>query len=201
MDYRLIPSKVFLTKGVGRHKDRLASFEAALRDAGIEKCNLIYVSSIFPPMCKLIKREEGLQLLKPGQLTPCVMARYDSNEKNRLIFSSVGFAQPYDHKNYGYVSEHHGSGQTNEEAGDYAEDLAATMLATTLDIQFDPEKDWDEREQLYKASGKIIRTTNITQSAEGKKDLWTTVLAAAVFPTLRTAEDLEEILNGNSNDF
>ena len=30
------------------------------------------------------------------------------------------------------------------------------------------------------ASGQIVKTANITQSAIGKKGLWTTVLAAAV---------------------
>lgn len=45
-----------------------------------------------------------------------------------------------------------------------------------------PEKAWDEREQIYKMSGKIVRTMNVTQSAKGNKDgLWTTVFAAAVF--------------------
>jgi arginine decarboxylase len=67
-------------------------------------------------------------------------------------------------------------------AGDYAEDLAATMLATTLGIDFDPETAWDQRKQIYRASGKMIKTTNICQSAEGQKDgLWTTTVAAAVF--------------------
>jgi hypothetical protein len=56
------------------------------------------------------------------------------------------------------------------------------MLATTLGIEFNPELDWDEREQIFKMSGKIVRTTNITQSAIGNKDgLWTTVFSAAVF--------------------
>jgi hypothetical protein len=83
---------------------------------------------------------------------------------------------------HGYLSEHHSFGETDEKAGDYAEDLAASMLATTLGIEFNPELDWDEREQIFKMSGKIVRTTNITQSAVGNKDgLWTTVFAAAVF--------------------
>ena len=56
------------------------------------------------------------------------------------------------------------------------------MLATTLGIEFDSSKDWDERERQYKASGKFITTSNVTQSAQGHKDgLWTTVLASAVF--------------------
>jgi hypothetical protein len=83
---------------------------------------------------------------------------------------------------HGYLSEHHSFGETDERAGDYAEDLAARMLATTLGIEFDSELDWDEREQIFKVSGKIVRTTNITQSAVGHKDcLWTTVFTAAVF--------------------
>jgi arginine decarboxylase len=91
-------------------------------------------------------------------------------------------AIPADLNQYGYISEHHPFGETDEKAGEYAEDLAATMLATTLNIEFDADKDWDEREQVYKASGKIIRTTNMTQSAQGNKDgLWTTVIAAVVF--------------------
>jgi len=175
------PKKMFLTKGVGSHKDRLASFEAALRDAGIEICNMVYVSSIFPPHCEIISREEGLKELKPGQILFVVMARSDTNEPNRLISSAIGIAIPSDKNTYGYLSEHHAYGETAKKAGEYAEDLAATMLATTLGIEFDSNKDWDEREDIYKASGRIFKTHNMTQSAEGHKDgLWTTVIACAV---------------------
>lgn len=177
----MIPKKVFLTKGVGRHKEKLASFELALRNAGIEKLNLVSVSSILPPNCKFITRERGLQELNPGEITHVVMARTETNENNRLVVASIGCAIPSDSNSYGYLSEHHAAGETEQEAGDYAEDLAATMLATTLGIEFDPEKAWNEREQEYKASGKIIRTRNITQSAQGKRGMWTTVIAAAAF--------------------
>ncbi len=177
-----IPSKMFLTRGVGVHKDRLASFEVALRDAGIEKCNLVYVSSIMPPQCKVISKDEGVKLLRPGQITFCVMARNETNEPNRLISSSVGLAVPSDSSHYGYISEHHSFGEVAKKSGEYAEDLAATMLATTLGIEFDPEKAWEEREQIYKASGHIFKTTYLTQSAEGNKDgLWTTTIAVVVF--------------------
>jgi arginine decarboxylase len=176
-----VPTKVFFTKGVGRHKDYLQSFELALRDAKIEKCNLVNVSSIFPPGCKRISLEEGVKLLEAGQITFCVMARNATNEPNRLIAASVGVATPADTSQYGYLSEHHPFGETDEKAGDYAEDLAATMLASTLGIEFDPNTAWDEREKIYKLSGKIIKTFNITQSAEGDKNgLWTTVVAAAI---------------------
>ncbi|MCI0694220.1 arginine decarboxylase, pyruvoyl-dependent [candidate division KSB1 bacterium] len=175
------PTKMFFTKGVGRHKDYLQSFELALRNAGIEKCNIVMVSSIYPPGCKRITKEEGLKLLHPGAITFAVMARNSTNEPNRLIAASLGVAQPADENMYGYLSEHHPFGETDERAGEYAEDLAATMLATTLGLEFDPNTAWDEREKQYKMSGKIVRTFNVTQSAEGDKHgLWTTVVAAAV---------------------
>lgn len=154
----------------------------ALRDAGIEKFNLVTVSSIFPPQCKRVSREDGLKEMSPGQVVFCVMSRNETNEPNRLIASSVGVAIPSDGSTYGYLSEHHSFGETDAKAGDYAEDLAASMLATTLGVEFDPNQSWDEREQIYKMSGKIVKSTNITQSALGNKEgLWTTVISVAVF--------------------
>lgn len=177
----MVPKKIFLTRGVGIHKDRLSSFEVALRNAGIEKCNLVYVSSILPPKCKFISQKEGLKLLKPGQITFCVMARNETKEPNRLISAAVGVAMPKDRDNYGYLSEHHAFGETAKVSGDYAEDLAATMLATTLGFPFDPNQAWDERKQVYRASGHIFKTTHICKSAEGNKDgLWTSVISSAV---------------------
>jgi arginine decarboxylase len=174
-------TKIFFTKGVGKHKDFLQSFELALRMAGIEKCNLVSVSSIFPGGCKRVSKEEGIKYLEPGMITFCVMARNSTNEPNRLIASSIGVALPKDENQYGYISEHHPFGENEKLSGDYAEDIAAQMLATTLGLEFDPETAWDEREQLYKASGQIYKTFNITQSAEGDKNgLWTTVISAAV---------------------
>jgi len=177
-----VPQKVFFTKGVGVHKDRLASFESALRNAGIEKFNLVYVSSILPPNVKTVSKNEGSKHLSPGQIVYCVMSRSETKEPSRLTSAAIGVAVPNRKDRYGYISEHHAYGEKMDVAGEYAEDLAATMLATTLGIEFDPDDAWDERKQVYKASGQIIRTRNVVQSAEGHKDgLWTTVLAAAVF--------------------
>lgn len=178
----MVPTKMFFTKGVGVHRDKLASFEQALRKAGMEKSNLVYVSSIFPPHCEIVPVEEGLKELRAGQITFCVMARCETNEPNRLVSAAIGLALPRDPEEHGYLSEHHSYGETAKKTGDYTEDLAATMLATTLGIEFNPETAWDEREMVYKASGKIYKTTNFVQSAEGNKDgLWTTVISAAVF--------------------
>jgi arginine decarboxylase len=176
-----VPTKIFFTKGVGRDKEYLVSFELALRSAGVQMCNLVSVSSIYPVGCKRITKEDGIKELNPGQITFAVIARNSTNEPNRLIAASIGAALPADNSMYGYLSEHHPFGQTEKIAGEYAEDLAATMLATTLGVEFNPDTDWSERENIYKMSGKIVRSFNITQSAEGDKNgLWTTVLACGI---------------------
>lgn len=178
----MVPQKVFLTKGVGQSREKLASFEMALRDAGIAQFNLVRVSSIFPPGCKVISRQQGLGQLSPGQVVYCVMADIACNEPNRLIAASIGLAIPADKKMYGYLSEHHTYGLTERYAGDYAEDLAAQMLASTMGIVFEEDIHYDARKAVWKMEKKIVTTRNITQTAVGsKKYPWTTVLAAAVF--------------------
>jgi len=133
-----VPTKVFLTKGVGQHKYRLKSFEQALQKAGVAQQNLVEVSSI-------------------------------------------GIAIPKAEDKWGYLSEVHSPGMNKQEAADMAEDLAASMLGTTLGLEVDPNQAWSEKEQVYKSSGLIIRTSSVTQTARGKKDLWTTVAAIAMF--------------------
>jgi arginine decarboxylase len=179
--HSFVPKKIFLTKGVGIHRERLSAFEMALRDARIARYNLVNVSSIFPPHCELIDRDEGLEALTPGQITFAVMSRLDTNEPSRLIAASIGVAIPKDRDRFGYLSEHHAYGQNEQTAGDYAEDLAATMLATILGVPFDPDEAWNERRMQWEMSGQIVKTTNVTQTAEGPEDgRWVSVLAAAV---------------------
>jgi arginine decarboxylase len=178
---KLVPTKVFLTKGIGRHRYQLKSFEEALRKAGVAQQNLVTVSSILPPKCKMISKENGLKRLSPGEICFCVMARSDTDEHGRLVASSIGVAVPRDRNQWGYLSEVHGYGMNLTTAADMAEDLAAGMLGTTLGLEVDPNKAWSEKEQVYKSSGMIIRTTNITQTARGQQDLWTTTVALAVF--------------------
>ncbi len=177
----LVAKKLFLTKGKGIHEDRLTSFEYALRDAGIAGTNLVLISSIFPPGAKLLSKAEGLKYIKPGSVQFAIYVKNQTNEPHRLIASSVGVAQPSDQTRYGYLSEYESFGETEKEAGDYAEDIAAQMLASSLGIKFDIDKSWDEKRQQWNISGQIYNTRNITQTAIGdKKKRWTTVFAAAV---------------------
>jgi len=182
----MIPKRMFFTKGVGKHKNKLQSFELALRQAGVAHCNLVSVSSIFPPDCKIIPRKIGEKELSPGEITFVVLARESTDEPNRLVSAGIGLAipkgTPKERRNYGYLSENHAFGITANKAGDLCEDMAATMLATTLGLEFDPDKAWNERKQLYKLDKEnSIETRSMIQSAEGDKDgLWTTVVAMAV---------------------
>ena len=177
----LVAKKLFLVKGKGIHEDRLTSFEFALRDAGIAGTNLVLISSIFPPRAKLVSRTSGLKLIKQGQILFTIYSKNQTNEPHRLIAASVGIARPKDQTRYGYLSEYISFGQTSKEAGDYAEDIAAQMLASSLGMKFDIDKSWDEKRQLWNISGEIYKTQNVTQTAIGdKKGRWTTVFTAAV---------------------
>jgi arginine decarboxylase len=178
----LVPKYAFFTRGKGVSKEKLSSFEMALRAAGISQFNLVRVSSIFPPHCQIVKPEGGLKTMQPGQIVFCVMADNATDEPNRLISAAVGLARPRDGNQFGYLSEHHCYGMTAKKAGDYAEDLAATMLATVIGVEFDPALNYDERKEIYRMSGRIVDSRSVAQSEEGHKDgLWTTVVAACIF--------------------
>ena len=176
-----VPKKIFLTKGVGFHKEKLASFELALREAGIAPLNLITVSSILPPHCKFIDKGEGVKLLKPGQVVPVVLAKSESNISSTLVSSGVGVAVPRDKEHYGYLSEHHCTGMDDTKMEEYVEDLAAEMLATTYGVKFDPDASWDEKRELWSIDNRIVKTKSEVQtSVVSDEGLWTTTIAAAV---------------------
>ena len=176
-----VPKQLFFTKGVGTHREKLSSFELALRDAQIACYNLVRVSSIFPPKCEEISIKAGVAQLSPGQIVHVVMSESATAEPNRLIAASVGVAIPRDRSTFGYLSEHHAYGQTAKVAADYAEDLAAEMLATVLGVEFNPDSSWDEKREIWKIADVIYKTKEVTQTAVGNKDgQWTTVVAAAI---------------------
>jgi arginine decarboxylase len=178
----LVPKKVFFVSGKGYHKSKLAAFEQALRNAGIEKYNIVSVSSILPPYCIEIQKEDGLKQLRPGQIVYCVLAREESNEYHRVIGASIGVAKPADKEHYGYLSEYHDYGKKPEKIGEIAEDLAAEMLATTLGVPFDPDSNYDEKREVFKMGGKIVETKNFTaHTIVREENEWACAIAAAIF--------------------
>jgi arginine decarboxylase len=178
----MIPKQMFFTKGSGKHRNSLQSFEEALREAGIAAYNLVRVSSIYPPGCKIVSRERGLKHLSPGMIVFCVMAESRTNEPSRLACAGIGLARPANLDEHGYISEHHGFGMTQRACADYVEDMAASMLGTTHGIDLDPDKAYNEQRDIYRAKGLVVKTRATVQTVEGdKKGLWTTAVAAAVF--------------------
>jgi len=176
-----VPQKIFLTQGIGTHKEKLASFELALRDAGIASLNLITVSSILPPKCNFVDKAEGIKALLPGQVVPIVLARSESNKPFTLVSSGVGVAVPRNREDYGYLSEHHCTGMNEDSMEEYVEDLAAEMLATTYGIKFDPDASWDEKRELWSIDNRIVKTRSIVQTGTvNSEGHWTTTVAAAV---------------------
>ena len=176
----LVPKNFFLTKGIGVSREKLTSFELALRDAGIASLNLIEVSSILPPNCSFVDKDEGSNSLYPGLIVPVVLARSDSNKVGDLVSSGVGVAVPRDKLDYGYLSEHHCIGMDNLQMEEYVEDLAAEMLATTYGLEFDPDASWDEKRELWSIDNRIVKTKSIVQTGHVKDNHWTTTVAAAV---------------------
>lgn len=178
----LVPKGVFLTRGVGIHKERLNAFSLALRDARIEKLNLVSVSNVLPPGCKLLTSDEGVAELHDGQIAFCVMARQESDQPGQLLAASVGMAVPGSRKAHGIVAEHQSFEETEEEAQRSAEQLAISRLASTLGVDFDPQRDFDPRKQGFRISDSVVKSQTTVQSARAHKSgKWTCCVAAAVF--------------------
>jgi len=161
------PKSVFLTHGVGVHRHALTAFEYALRDADIEqqKSRLGLVDPAAP--MRVDQPHRRVATLRPGEITFCVMARSETNEAGRRIAAGIGLARPKDPAHYGYISEHHAFGMSDAEMRDYVEDLAATMLASTLGVEFNPDAAWDERKRVYEMSDLLVDSLSITAFAEG----------------------------------
>ena len=178
----MVPKKVFFVKGIGYHHSKLVSLEQALRSAGIEKFNLVKVTSILPPDCIEIAKESGLTELLPGQILHAVLSYTSSNKKDQMCAASVGVAKPKNKGDYGYLSEYQGFDEHPENIGAFAEKLATEMLATALGISFDSNANFNEKQEFFKINGKIIKTKNITESGTVRTEReWLTVLTAAIF--------------------
>lgn len=179
----MIPKKMFLTKGHGTHRHRLQSFELALRDAGIASCNLVNVSSIVPPHCELIRKEEGITLLHPGEITYCVLSEVHTKNPGK-IGASVGIAIPDSAEDYGYIAEYHDSEESIDQLKRSVEQLAILMLATTKGVTLGKKKSdtLDSDEEIisrFKDQMKTESVADLIQHTDANR--WSTVVAVAVF--------------------
>ena len=173
MNLPIVPRRAFLTSGVGHHIHKLMSFELALRDAGISSFNLVRVSSIWPPGCRLVTQDTGLRDLKPGQVVFTVLAERASNEPGQQVSAAVGLAVPEDASeapHHGYLAEVDACSVPAGECGEHAEALAAEMLFTLMDVKVADMK------TLYRVASAQVEQPNDAGSLE-----WCTVVSAMVF--------------------
>ena len=162
-DKMYVPSEVFLVTGVGNHSAPVASFEHALRDAGVEPYNLVSVSSILPPEAEFVEPHEGVERLSPGQVVHAVLGRETVTEGRASAAVGVARAE----EGHGYFIERSGV----ENAGDSAETLAREMIETS------------ETAGTSETTGGVAESFSVeaTAVAEEGGDEHTTAVAAAVF--------------------
>lgn len=177
----LIPKGLFFTSGVGIHKERLVSFELALKDARVNHLNLVPVSSIVPPGCQVVSADEGVRRLKPGAVTFCVAAWISSNEPGRTVTSAVGMCSPKDQAMHGYLSEHHAFDESEELAKEYTEYLAALMFMNTNGIPEGTGLSWSANKVIWMETNRILRLESVVKSAIVSLGTYTTVFAGAIF--------------------
>ena len=175
-----VPDKIFLVRGRGSHREKLVSFEKALRDAGIVPFNLVRVSSIFPPHARFVSKAAGLRLLRSGQILFVVLSENATDEPGRHITASIGAAVPDDPARYGYLAEHSDEGKSAAETSAHTEYLAAEMLATKLGERLKEPPHGKPPKSFRMSNGLSLRTRSVTQSAKGAAGMWTTAVAAAV---------------------
>ena len=179
----IVPVQFFLTKGVGVHQKEMRAFENALRDAGIQTCNLIKTSSIIPPGCRRISVEEGMKQTPPGQITFAVLAQSQTNEPGQLIAAGIGMAQPKDKTIHGYLTELESAiGRTEDDVIQDVIEMAIENLATQWNPAFDGEKVYRKGKKNYTLEGRDVSVDSIVQTALGaENNQFTVVIAAAVF--------------------
>ena len=179
----IIPTKFFFTKGTGIHEKDMRAFEEALRSAGVHTCNFIKTSSVIPPGCKLISKEEGVKLLQPGQITFAVIAQSMTNEPGQIVTAGIGMAQPKDKTKHGFLTEAEEIiGRTPEDVEQDVIEMAIENLITQSNPKFDGEKVFRKGKKNYEVEGEDILVDSIVESAKGaEKNQFTVVIAIAVF--------------------
>lgn len=180
----LQPQHVFMTSGVGIHGEKTASFEMALRAARIHPYNLVSVSSIMPPNVNIISVDEGIEMIPHGSITFAVLSRNQCKEQDKLISAAVGWALPEDRSTYGYISEVHLDGYTEQETSDWCEDLAAELLASCYGLEYTDkqwERAWDQKTETWTIANRPVKSDSVCKAFHGIREKWVTTIAAAVF--------------------
>lgn len=105
--------KIVVTSGFGQGKTKLSAFDAALKSAGVQNYNLIYLSSIIPPKAKVVKKSKySAPKGEYGHRLYVVRAEIRSDRTGRYIAAGLGWYQNGDGS--GVFVEHEEEGETKE---------------------------------------------------------------------------------------
>ncbi len=178
-----VPRKLFLTKGLGRHEDRLVSLALAVRNARIAQLNLVQVTGgILPPQCELVTAQEGLRRLAPGQIVHAIVSTAATNEPYRVVAASTAVAMPKDRSRPGCLAARDSAGESEQQAALRTEELAVAQLAALLGIELDRRAAYDANQDLWTLARDVVITRSVTQAVSGDRSgHWTSVIAAALF--------------------
>lgn len=104
------PTKYFMVSGASDGFTPLNAFDGALLQAGIGNTNIIKMSSIVPPRCRLISPIA----LPPGALVPAAYASITSDVPGEIIAAGVAIALPKERDRNGLIMEYSAKGRKDQ---------------------------------------------------------------------------------------
>ena len=180
-----VPKRLFFTKGVGAHEQQRVAMHHALRDAGVSDCNLVKVSSVIPPGCRIISRREGAKLLRPGNIVFAVIAMSETKEPHQRATVALGWATPDQDGVPGYIAEieeEQAKGKTAKSAGDEVGQMALTLVAERLQTRIDSKSLWARSKRVHRIGGTTVHCGCITSTIIGdEKERYLSAVALALY--------------------
>jgi arginine decarboxylase len=105
-----MPTRYFLASGASDGYTPLNAFDGALLQAGIGNTNIVKMSSIVPPHCKLVTPIA----LPPGAIVPAAYAAITSDVPGEIISAGVAIALPEDENQNGLIMEYSAKGERHK---------------------------------------------------------------------------------------
>lgn len=186
-----VPTMVFFTHGVGTHETQRVAMQRAMEEAGVAECNMVKVSSVIPPNCRIISREHGRRLLRSGGIVHAVIAQGETNEPHQRVTAALCFAQPDSDRYPGFITEveeEETKGKSAKTATDEAGEALLTIVAEKIRAKVDAKKLWAKRgrDRKVRVGRETVRVGAITATAiapekQGDTERWAVAMAFAVY--------------------
>lgn len=181
-----VPTRVFMTAGVGVHELERVAVQHAMRDAGVADSNMIKVSSVMAPGLRIISREEGIRLLRPGNMVCAVIAQGQTDQPHQRVTPALAWAQPEKKGVPGYIAEVEedlAKGMSEATATKQVGEEVLELMAMRLRVKIDAERLWENRgrERMVRIGGTRVRVGALCASTVGPEERDGKKLTAAAF--------------------